>query len=154
MKPQTPSFAIHYKWVVNLILLSFAVSLAGCSIGTGPEANLSIAGPPDFSAAVSKVWYEGGNGPGGPYAQYNVWLAIPPASTTNAGVVVATSAPVFVQSASGRLTVAEAGDIKVGSTIQVWHDRSLTYGAIGNVGAVQGPPGAPTYSGVQIVIVH
>jgi hypothetical protein len=60
--------------------------------------------------------------------------------------------PVFARSGSGRLTAAKASDIRVGSIIEVWHDRSLSHGAVENVGVVQGPPGAPTYSGVQIVI--
>jgi hypothetical protein len=63
-------------------------------------------------------------------------------------VVLPTSAPVFLQRGAGFLT-ASGDQIRVGDHIQVWRDPiRVAYGA------VQGPPGAPTYRGLQIVIVR
>jgi hypothetical protein len=103
---------------------------------------------PNFSGLVSKSALESGNGPAGYYSQYDVWVIVPPASDANAGVVVPMSAPVFVRRDAG-LETASAGEIRVGDRIQVWHDAvPVAYGA------VQGPPGAPTYIGTQIVLVR
>ena len=95
---------------------------------------------------VAKVEFESANGPAGPYSQHNVWVVIAPSAAANAGVVVPNSARVFIRSKEGRLTSAGPADIKVGASIEVWHDSMVGYGA------VQGPPGAPTYTGTQVVI--
>ena len=69
-------------------------------------------------------------------------------SAANAGVVLPLSAPVFLRS-NGGLATTDASKIRVGDQIQVWRDPiRVAYGA------VQGPPGAPTYTGTQIVIVR
>lgn len=104
--------------------------------------------PPDFSATVSKAEFEGGNGPAGPYEQYDIWVVIPPATTANAGVVLGKSVPVFVMRGGG-IAAADAGQIRVGDQIQVWRDPIRV-----GYGAVQAPPNAPVYTGTQVVIVR
>jgi hypothetical protein len=145
---------MHRIPLAQAILFASVVSLAACSTATEPEATLALSTPPSFSAIVSRVEFESGNSPNGPLSQYNIWVVIPPAATASTGVVVGTSRPVFARSRSGRLTAADASDIKVGSTIEVWHDQSFAHGLMTNGGIVQGPPGARTYSGEQIVIVR
>lgn len=149
MKREASLVRTYFRPLAQAVLFVSTVSLAACSTGTEPEAALTLATPPNFAATVVKVEFESANGPGfGLYSQYNVWVAIPPASTATAGVVVATSAPVFLRSNSGRITSADAGDINVGSTIEVWHLGGAGYGAL------QAPPGAPVYDGDQIVIMR
>lgn len=148
VRKKTLSVGNSFKPLRHAVRFVSAIAIVGCTSGTEPEATLAIATPPDFSATVSQVQFESANGPAGPYSQYDIWVAIPPSSTANAGVVVSTSRPIFERSKSGRVTVARGSDIKVGSTIEVWHLGGPGYGA------VQGPPGAPTYGGDQIVIVR
>lgn len=123
------------------------VTLSACSGSSalGPPATLVISTPPDFSATISKVDYESANGPAGPYSQYDVWVIIPPAARANAGVVVPTTHPVFVRH-NEQIYSSSASSIKVGDRVEVWHNVSVVYGA------VQGPPGAPTYESTQVVI--
>jgi hypothetical protein len=130
------------------VLAALAFASPGCRSATSPEATLAITTAPDFSGSVAKVELESGNGPAGPYAQYDLWVIVPPASTANAGVVLPMSAPVFLRRDVGFVT-SSASDIRVGDQIDVWRKPvSVAYGV------VQGPPGAPTYSGTQIVIVR
>ena len=141
------------SFVHRAALTALAIAVAACSHATGPadtrqEATLVLTTTPDFSATVTKAWYESANGPAGPYAQYDVWVAIAPATSANAGVVVPVKAPVFLRS-GGRLLTASGEDIRAGDRIQVWRDPVFV-----GYGAVQGPPGAPTYEGRQIVIVR
>ncbi|HJP59704.1 MAG TPA: carboxypeptidase-like regulatory domain-containing protein, partial [Gemmatimonadaceae bacterium] len=140
--------------VVDTIVVRIAASTAMLSDarrridGTaylGPKANLVLTRPPDFSARVYSVEFEGGNGPGGHYSQENVWVMIPPGTTANAGVVVPTSSPVFVRTRDGTFS-SGASHIRMGDAIDVWHDWTVAHGA------VQGPPGAPTYTTTQVVI--
>jgi hypothetical protein len=105
-----------------------------------------LATAPDFSGSVAKAELESGNGPAGYYAQHDIWVVIPPATNANAGVVVPTSAPVFLRHRGGLVAVA-ASEIRVGDRIQVWRDPIQV-----GYGAVQAPPGAPVYRGTQIVI--
>lgn len=134
------------KYVGCLSTISL-VALAACSSSSalGPPATLVLSTPPDFSAHVSKVEYEGANGPAGPYSQYNAWVIIPPATGANAGVVIPTKMPVFARH-NGQIYSSSASSIKVGDLIEVWHDITVAYGA------AQGPPGAPTYTSTQVVI--
>jgi hypothetical protein len=123
------------------------VALSACSSNSalGPPATLVLSTPPDFSARVSKVEYESANGPAGPYSQYNAWVIIPPSTSSNAGVVVPTKMPVFARH-NGQIYSSSASSLKVGDLIEVWHDITVAHGA------VQGPPGAPTYTSTQVVI--
>ena len=134
----------------KICLLSSAwfIGLVACSSsGTlGPPANLVLSTPPDFTATVVKVEFESGNGPGGPYSQHNVWLIIPPSTVANAGLVVAKEAPVFVRTRDGIFSSSSSG-IKVGDRVEVWHDFQVGYGA------VEGPPGAPTYMDLKQIVI-
>lgn len=95
---------------------------------------------------MAKVQYENAYGPGGSYAQFDVWLVIPPSAMPNAGVVLPTAAPVLVRW-NGRTYAASGNDIAAGDRVDVWIvPKYVAYGA------VQGPPGAPTYTGTQLVI--
>ena len=129
------------------LIMASAAAAAACSSATATSATLVLNTEPDFLARVSRVEFESAYGPAGQYAQYDIWVIIPPASEANAGVVLPTSAPVFLQSGAGLVT-AGGDQIRVGDQIQVWRDRGVAYGA------VQGPPGSPTYRGMQIVIVR
>ena len=141
---------MHIRRNFSHALIAVSVLIAAaCSGATSPTATLVLQTNPDLSGNVMKVEYESGNGPGfGPYAQWDIWVLIPPASSANAGVVLPVAAPVFLRS-NGGLVTATASQIRVGDRLEVWRDPvHVSYGA------VQGPPGAPTYEGTQIVIVR
>jgi hypothetical protein len=97
---------------------------------------------------VDRVLYESATGPAGPYSQYDIWVIVPPGTSANAGVVLSTSAPVFLLT-DGTLFTALGSEIRVGDQIQVWRDPTFVV-----YGSAQGPPGSPTYTGTQIVIVR
>lgn len=134
----------------TLCLLSSAwlVGLVACSSSStlGPRATLVLSTPPNFTARVAKVEFESANGPAGPYSQHNVWLVIPPSTVANAGLVVANATPVFVRTRDGIFSSSASG-IKVGDRVEVWHDIQVAYGA------VQGPPGAPTYVNLKQIVI-
>ena len=141
---------MHIRRNFSHALIAVSVlTAAACSGDTSPTATLVLQTDPDLSGNVMKVEYESGNGPGfGPYAQWDIWVLIPPASSANAGVVLPVAAPVFLRS-NGGLVTATASQIRIGDRLEVWRDPvHVSYGA------VQGPPGAPTYEGTQIVIVR
>ena len=112
----------------------------------GPPATLALTTAPDLTGTVARADAENAVGPEGPYSQVDVWLTVPPATAANAGVVVPLKTPVFVRGRGGAVTAAAPGDIRAGDAVEVWHDQVVGYGA------VQGPPGAPTYFGTQVVI--
>ena len=129
----------------------FALSATACSSATGPTTTtLVLSTPPNFVAVVTSNTLEQGNSPAGYISQHNIWVTIPSALATegSAGVVVAKSCPVFVRVKDSVFVGATAGAIKVGDKIQVWHDQGVVYGS------AEAPPGAPAYSGEQIVILH
>ena len=130
-----------------LIALSLPAATA-CSGATDAPATLVLTTDPDFSGSVSVVYYESATGPAGPYSQYDIWVTIPPATSANAGVVLPTSVPVFLQK-EGSLWTASGSELRVGDQIQVWRDPTFVA-----YGSAQGPPGSPTYTGTQIVIVR
>ena len=130
-----------------LITLSLPAA-TGCSGSTDAPLDLVITTEPDFSGSVERVLYESATGPAGPYSQYDIWVIIPPAANANAGVVLATSVPVFLQT-GGELFTALGSEIRAGDQIQVWRDPTFVA-----YGSAQGPPGSPTYTGTQIVIVR
>lgn len=101
---------------------------------------------PDFVARVAMVRYENGISPAGPLSQYELWLAISPATSPNAGLVVGRNVPVFVRSASGTLMPASGCAIAMSDVVEVWHDQSVAYGS------VEAPPSAPAYFGTQVAI--
>jgi hypothetical protein len=79
-------------------------------------------------------------------SQYELWLTISPAISANAGLIVGRNVPVFVRSPAGTVMPASACSIAQGDLVEVWHDLSVTYGA------VEAPPSAPAYFGTQVVI--
>lgn len=133
--------------VVRFLSTVSIVALSACSSSSplGPPATLVLSTPPDFSALVSKIAYESANGPAGPYSQFNAWLVIPPSSSANAGVIIATASSVFVRH-NGQIYSSSASSIRVGDQIEVWHNITVAYGA------AEGPPGSPTYESTQVVI--
>jgi hypothetical protein len=137
------------KFSHALIAVSVLTAAACSSATDASTATLVLQTDPDLSGNVIKVEYESGNGPGfGPYSQWDIWVLVPPASSANAGVVLPVAAPVFLRR-NGGLATATASQIRVGDRVQVWRDPVHV-----SFGAVQGPPGAPTYEGTQIVIVR
>ena len=134
--------------VMRALLSLCVVAAAACRSATSPAATLALSTPPDFSGTVAKVEFESAVGPAGPYSQDDLWVTIPPATDANIGVVVPKSTPVFIRTSGGRVVAATASRIRVGDLIEVWHDSRVAFGA------VQGPPGAPTYGSTQIVIAR
>ena len=128
------------------VLPLLLVAGAACSAVTAPAATLALSTAPDLAGTVTRVTAESGTSPEGAYSQYDLWVTVPPATAASAGVVLPLTTPVFVRSRGGAITAAHLGDLHAGDAIEVWHDRGVAYGA------VQGPPGAPTYTGTQIVI--
>ena len=133
--------------VVRFLSTISVVALSACSSNDalGPKVTLVLSTPPDFSGRVSEVDYWSTNGPAGPYSQFNAWLVIPPSSSANVGVVISTASAVFIRH-EGQIYSSSASSIKVGDQIEVWHNGTVAYGA------VQGPPGCPTYESTQVVI--
>ena len=128
------------------VLPSLLVAGAACGDATGPAATLALSTAPHFSGTVARVTAESGTSPEGPYSQYDLWVTVPPATAASVGVVLPLSTPVFVRSSAGAITAAHLGDLRAGDAVEVWDDHMAAYGV------VQGPPGAPTYTGTQIVI--
>lgn len=139
------------------LLLALAVGTAGCRDSTAPAScsdstatatTLPIPGPPDFLARVSSNTHREFFAPSGYWvSQYEIWVAIPPSLSANAGVVVGAARPVFARSC-GVLERVTPAAIAPGDAIQVWHDATVGYGS------VQAPSGAPAYGGTQIVILR
>jgi hypothetical protein len=120
--------------------------------GDPPNCPVSTAAPmstpPSFSASVAQVTFEGGNGPAGPYAQYNVWVIVPPNTTPNAGVILPLTTPVFAMNAAGGVDRSSACALRPGMQVQVWHDFRWVFGS------AEAPPGDTAYVGQQVVIAH
>jgi hypothetical protein len=126
-------------WLIGLVACSSSSTL-------GPPTTLVVSTAPDFTATVTKVEFESANGPAGPYSQHNVWLVIPPSTGANAGLVVGQLTPVFVRTGAG-IFLSNPSGLKVGDRVEVWHDIQVAYGA------VQGPPGAPTYTNLKQIVI-
>lgn len=131
---------------LSLISCVYVVSLAACSSMLGPPATLVVSTPPDFTAIVTRAYVESGNGPEGFYSQRDVWLAIPPSTVANAGLIVGKSTPTFVRT-GGAVFSSSASAIKAGDRIEVWHDYQVGYGA------AESPPGAPLYLNIKQVVI-
>ena len=130
------------------LFLALALAAAACRDSAGPATTLAIPGPPDFAAVVTRNTHHEFFAPSGQWvSQYEVWVAIPPADSANAGVVVAAARPVF-SSANGVLERVSPADMTLGDSIKVWHDSTVAYGS------TQAPAGAPAFRGLQIVIVR
>ena len=129
-----------------LVSCVIAASLAACGNPLGPPATLVLSTPPDFTATVARINVESGLSPEGSYSQDDAWLVIPPSKTPNAGLVLGKTTPVFVRT-HGRVSLSSAGDIKAGDRVEVWHDIQVAFGA------AEGPTGAPTYFGIEQVII-
>lgn len=129
-----------------ILTLAVPLLLAGCLDATSATVTLPIQTAPDFTARVVIATHEQMVSPEGPVSQYDLFVAIPPSDTANAGVVIPESMPVF-EAVSGQYVSTTAATIRVGQTIQVWHDFRVAYGA------VQAPPGAPVYVPTQVVVI-
>jgi len=133
---------------LRFLLSTCLIGLIACSGDSelGPPATLVLSTPPDFTATVTKVELESANGPAGPYSQHNMWLVIPPGTSPNAGLVVAQATPVFVRTSDGIFS-SDAGRVRVGDRVEVWHDIQVANGA------AEGPPGAPTYINLKQLVI-
>lgn len=141
MTPREPLSTMRFRRSLLVVPL-----LAACARSTAP-GGLAIEGDPDLVASVARVEYSAGNTPAGYVAQYNVWLVVPPGSAPNAGVVLPMRTPVFVRQ-GGEDFPATLQDIHLLDPIELWHDRTVGYGA------VECPPNAPCYTGTQVVILR
>ena len=115
--------------LATVVFYSFA-----CSTPTSPRM---VTTAPDFTATVSQVTFEAGESPAGHIEQFDLWVATTPSVVANAGVVVAKSTPVFLQSARNQIVAATPRAIRAGDLLKIWHTISVSYGA------AQAPPGAP-----------
>jgi hypothetical protein len=130
------------------LLSVLMVATAGCSSPTEAPPVPEITSGADFAATVTRADYESAYGPNGYYEQFNLWVAIPPSTQPNAGVIVPMDIPVY-RRRNGELERAVAADIRAGDRVEVWRDPvRVAYGA------VQAPAGSPAYLGTQIVIVR
>ena len=132
----------------GLIAGTLLLAAAECRDSTDPAVTLRLQSSPDFSAIVTKSTLVEGVTPEGWMSAYEVWVAIPPSATADAGVLVPTEGPVYRITGGTRLATDTASDISAGDSIEVWHDGLAVYGA------AQAPPGAPAYFATQIVIVR
>jgi hypothetical protein len=118
-----------------------------CDGPTGPGVTLVLSAAPDFVAVVTKNSYQSGLNPAGwSFSQYDLWVALPPSDTADAGVVISDSTPVFFKNRFG-LARGSAASIRTGQTVSVWHDTHVVYGS------VQAPPGSPCYVGTQVLVL-
>ncbi len=133
--------------------------LAGCTVREAVDVDLfsvpveppdtgAITTAPDLEGRVERVKIEEGIMPGGYRSQLVLWLAIPPSATPSAGVVMGRPGPVFVQYGGRRAAAIDRDSIQIGDRIKVWRRDGAASGS------VQAPPGAPSYSARQIVIVR
>ena len=128
------------------LVAAAVIAASACGDGsTGPGESLVIKTAPQFAATVDKSTLESGNGPNGPYSQYDLWVIVLPGIAANAGVVVPASVPVFLRH-DGRLDASAASVIHKNDKIEVWREPQVV------TGAVQAPPGAPLYVATQVVI--
>jgi hypothetical protein len=143
--------------IAGLSLISL-VALAGVGCSSSTETSqtsncvetsaVQLSSAADFSGRVDKVDLEDGFSPEGPLYQHDLWLTVAPGTAPNAGVVVGRTVPVFLQVGSAAPIASTACAVEVSDSVEVWHDASVIYGA------AQAPPGAPAYSGTQVVIVR
>src|SRR5262245_5213197 len=131
-------------WYKRLLTVVALAAFAGCDSPTAPD-ELVVTGAPDLTAVVTHATYESGMTPAGYMSQYDLWISTSPARTSDAGVVVGSSTPVFIR-INGQLHRASSASFKVGDAVQVWHDGTVGYGA------VESPPGKPCYVSTQVVI--
>lgn len=132
--------------IAGSLALVVALSAVACDSPTGPGVALVLSAAPDFVAVVTKNSYQSGLSPAGrSYSQYDLWVALPPSDTADAGVVIGDSTPVFFENRFG-LARGSAASIRAGDLVSVWHDSHVVYGS------VQAPPGSPGYIGTQILV--
>jgi hypothetical protein len=129
-----------YVAAVGVVLV-----VLGCERATAPVTSLVLTRAADLAGVVMSTTYESGWVPAGFYMrQYDIWVAVRPDTSANAGVVVSVLVPVFVRE-YGALYRASASVLAVGDSLQIWTDSSVTYGA------VEAPPGAPCYFATQVL---
>ncbi len=106
---------------------------------------------PNFVASVANITIERGWAPSGFYlVQYDLFLARPPATTPDVGIVLSDTGPhptpVYERATDGTLSPSTACAIKVGDVLDVWHTGFWVFGS------AQAPPGDTAFEAVQIVI--
>jgi len=131
---------------------------AACHNATGADPKTCLGSTaafsqttPNFVAPVSNITVERGWTPAGFYmVQYDLFLARPPATTPDVGVMLSDTGPnptpVFERAANGTLTPSTVCAIKVGDVVDVWHT------AFWALGSAEAPPGDTAFEAVQVVI--
>lgn len=132
-------------WYRRIVGTTLAFVTAGCAETISP-VTLPVQTPPDLGARVLSIHYQQYVSPVGMIAQYELWVAIAPSDTANAGVLVNAAQPVYVQ-ANGALAAKTAADIVAGDSILVWTIVPVPIGP-------PPPPGAPSYDAQQLVVIR
>jgi len=133
----------HRQCLASVVLV---LGLAACAQPAGPRLTLPIQTAPDLGARVVSSRYQQWVSPVGVIAQYELWVAIAPSDTANAGVLVTAGHPVFVRSGTV-LTTEAASQVAAGDSILVWKEVPVPMGS-------SPPPGAPGYAAEQLVVVR
>ena len=133
------------------ISTGFGLLIATLALGCSDAATSSSSGTPpltsvpDFAAVVTQVSHNVGIAPGGHLDQYELFVAVPPATQANAGLILGRSSSVYRQTAAGTY-VTQPSAVVVGQTLDVWLASGPAYGS------VEAPPGSPAYFVKQVVI--
>jgi len=136
---------MNRHWGRRIARTTVAFMTVGCTETISPVI-LPVQTPPDLSAHVLSIHYEQYVSPVGLISQYELWVAIAPSDTANAGVLVNAAQPVYVRR-NGALAVKTAADIVAGDSILVWTVFPVPIGPAP-------PPGAPSYDAQQLVVVR
>jgi hypothetical protein len=142
-------------FIVACVLAAMGVA---CHNATGADPKTCLGSTatfspttPDFVAPVSNITIERGWTPAGFYmVQYDLFLARPPATAPDVGVMLSDTGPnptpVFERAADGTLSPSTVCSIKVGDVLDVWHTRFWA------LGSAEAPPGDTAFEAVQVVI--
>ena len=100
---------------------------------------------------MSQIRIERGWTPAGFYeVQYNLWLRRPPGTVANVGIVLSDTTPdptpVFERARNGAVGPTTVCTIKVGDTVEVWHNDHWS------LGSAEAPPGDTAFEALQVIV--
>lgn len=122
--------------------------LAACYNSATDPSEMQLTTPPDLIGVVQQITHDTSFAPAGfQLDQYEIFIAIPPATAANAGVILGPHTTAF-RSHQGLTRAVDRAAIAVGDTLRIWVDGAPAFGS------VQAPPGAPAYIAAQVVLQH